>query len=98
MDRPNLVWLTIEYDPIILFSIEPVMKGLRMSLCHDMSHFHYFLESQFGLTNVRHSDFTTCKSLLKSRLEDPGLFFYMTKNTNPDIRGAVFVKQFKSFD
>ena len=58
------------------------MKVLRKSLCHDMSHFHYFLESQFGYSNVRESDFTNCKSLLKSELEDPGLIFHIMKNMN----------------
>ena len=51
--RPNMLWETIRYFPAILFSIEPTQKGLRKSLCHDMSHFHYFLESQFGYSNVR---------------------------------------------
>ena len=48
MEKPNLFWETIEYSPQILFSLEPTMKGFRTSLCHDMSHFHYFIESQFG--------------------------------------------------
>ena len=58
MEKPNLIWLTITYSPGILFSIEATSTGLRTSLCHDMSHFQYFLESQFGYTNVRDSDFT----------------------------------------
>ena len=78
MEKPNLLWETIEYSPRILFTLEPVMKSLRTSLCHDMSHFHYFIESQFGFTNVRDSDFTFCKNLLKSELDDPGLLFYIT--------------------
>ena len=78
MEKPNLFWETIEYAPSILFSLEPVMKGFRTSLCHDMAHFHYFLESQFGYHDVRDSDFTKCKSLLKSELVDPGLLFHVT--------------------
>ena len=80
MEKPNLLWETIGYDPIILFSLEPVMRGFRTSLSHDISHFYYFLESQFGYTNVRDSDFKSCKILLKSRLVDPGLFFHITRN------------------
>ena len=53
MDNSNLWYETIGYDPIILFSLEPVMKGFRSTLSHDMSHFHYLLESAFGYTNVR---------------------------------------------
>ena len=66
MDRSNLIWATIEYSPIILFSLEPTMRGLRGSLGNDMAHFHYFLETQFGYTEIRDSDFSYCKSLLKS--------------------------------
>ena len=95
MEKPNLIWETIRYYPLILFTLEPVMKSLRSSLSHDMSHFHYFLESEFGLTNVRDADFTYCKSLLKSELADPGLLFYMTANRDL-IQG--FSKQLKSFD
>ena len=62
--NPNLLWETITYSPGILFSIEATMKGLRKSLCHDMSHFHFLLESQFRYSKVRDSDFTFCKSLL----------------------------------
>ena len=80
MDKPNLVWLTIEYCPRILFTLESVVKSMRTSLCHDMAHFHYFLESQFGYTNVRDVDFTHCKSLLKSELVDNGLLFHLTRN------------------
>ena len=36
MDKPNLIWETIGYSPRILYTLEPVMKGLRSSLCHDM--------------------------------------------------------------
>ena len=58
MEKPNLIWETITYSPGILYTIEATSKGLRTSLCHDMSRFHFFLESQFGYTNVRESDFT----------------------------------------
>ena len=58
MEKPNLMWETIIFYPQILFTIEPSSKSLRSYLCHDMSHFHYFLESEFGYTNVRKSDFT----------------------------------------
>ena len=86
--NPNLLWETITYSPVILFSIEPTQKGLRKSICHDISRFHYFLESQFGYSNVRGSDFTYCKSLLKTEIleADPGLLFYMTENFR-DRRG-----------
>ena len=79
MDNPNLLWLTITYCPEMFFSIEVTVKGLRKLLCHDMSHFHYFLESQFGHSNVRDSDFIHCKSLLKSKFVDPGFLFYMKR-------------------
>ena len=82
MDNPNLLWLTITYCPEIVFSIEATVKGLSKLLCQNMSHFHYFLESQFGYSNVRESDYTNCKSLLKSELEDPGLIFHIMKNMN----------------
>ena len=89
MEKPNLLWETIRYSPIILFTIEPTNQSLRKSLSHDISHFHYFLESEFGYTNIRDSDFKCCKSLLQSELElgDPGLFFYITKNfdARPDF-------------
>ena len=42
-----------------------------------MSHFHYFLESQFGYSNVRDSDFIYCKSLLISELLGSGLLFHL---------------------
>ena len=80
MDNPNLIWLTITYCPEIVFSIEATVKGLRKLLCHDMSHFHYFLESQFGYSNVRDSDFIHCKNLLKSVLVDTGLLFEIRKS------------------
>ena len=57
MEKPNLLWETIRYCPQILFSTEPTAKSLRSSLCHDISHFQYFLESEFGYTDVRDSDF-----------------------------------------
>ena len=88
MENSNLWWETISYDPIILFSLEPVMQGFRASLTHDLSHFHYFLESLFGYTNVRDLDFTSCKRFLKSELVDPGLLFYI----------EVKAKKIKSFD
>ena len=80
MEKPNLLWEIIGYDPIILFCLEPVVGHIRTSLSNDMSHFYFFLESQFGYTNVRDSDFKSCKSLLQSQLVDPGLLFYMTEN------------------
>ena len=92
MERPNLVWATIEYSPRILFTLEPVMKSLRTSLCYDMAHFHYFLESQFGFKNVRDSDFSYCKSLLKSEIVK--LMFHITKKYSE----PGFVPQLKSFD
>ena len=64
MEKPNLLWETIRYFPHILFNIEPINTGFRRSLFHDLSHFHYFLESEFGFTDVRDSDFMYCKSLL----------------------------------
>ena len=77
MERPNLIWETIRFSPVILFSLEPTGKNLRKSLTHDMSHFHYFLESEFGMVNVRDSDFKECKVLLASQLsDDPGLLFH----------------------
>ena len=96
MEKPNLVWETIGYEPIILFSLEPVVRHIRSSLSHDMSHFYYFMESQRGLTDVRDSDFTSCKSLLKSQLDDPGLFFYRTKDV--EFTPSGFMSKFKSFD
>ena len=58
MEKPNLWWKTLRYSPRILYSIELTCRRLKKSLCNDMSHFHYFLESQFGLSNVRDLDFT----------------------------------------
>ena len=60
-----------------------------------MSHFHYFLESEFGYTDVRDLDFTWCKRLLKSQLDDPGLLFYIAQSSN--FRSES-VPQLKSFD
>ena len=80
MEKPNLVWETITYSPVILFTMEATSTGLRTSLCHYLAHFHYFLEDQFGYTKVRDSDFTHCKSLLKFEVGDPRLF-YMTWNS-----------------
>ena len=97
MEKPNLLWETLTYCPRILFTIEATQTGLRKSLSHDMSHFQYFLEAQFGYTNVRDSTFTYCKSLLKSELDDPKLLFYMKQKSNP-LSGFVFVPQLKSFD
>ena len=77
MEKPNLLWETIRYSPQILFNIEPIKRGFRRSLCNDLSHFHYFLESELGFTNIRDIDFTHCKSLLQSQLLDPGLLFHM---------------------
>ena len=78
MEKPNLLWETITYRPGILYTIEVTSKGLRTALCHDLSHVHYFLESQYGLTNIRDSDFKCCKSLLKSELDNSRLLFYLT--------------------
>ena len=58
MENSNLWWETIRFDPIILFSLEATSKGLRSIMCNDMSHIHYFLESEFGYTDVRDSDIT----------------------------------------
>ena len=91
MDNPNLLWLTITYCPEIVFSIEATAKGLRKLLCHDMSHFYYFHESQFGHKNVRGSDFKYCKSLLKSELVDPALIFHVTT-------GRAYIPILKSYD
>ena len=57
MEKPNLWWETIRFFPEILFTLEPTTKGLRSMLCHDMSHFHYFLESELGYTDVRDLNF-----------------------------------------
>ena len=96
MEKPNLLWKTITYCPGILFALEATSTGLRTSLCHDLSHVHYFLESQFRFTHVRDSDFKCCKNLLKSELVDSGLLFYMTL-LNPHS-SPEFVSQLKSFD
>ena len=48
IEIPNLLWETIGYSPRILFILEPTNKRLKTSLSHDMSRFHYFLESEFG--------------------------------------------------
>ena len=97
MDKPNLLWECITYCPGILFTLEAIKTGLRTSLCYDISHFHYFLESQFGFTNVRDSDFIDCKKLLKIEILDvySGLFFYMTQNSD-DL--PEFVPAVKSFN
>ena len=97
MEKSNLIWETIKYSPGILFSLEPVMKGLRTSLSHDMSHFHYFLESQFGYTNVRASDFASCKSLLKSELDNPGLLFYKKHNPDPSSESVFQLKSYNCY-
>ena len=60
-----------------------------------MSHFHYFLESQFGFTNVRDADFTYCKNLLNYHLVDPESLYYMTSNQDDD---PEFVIQIRSFN
>ena len=57
MEKPNLLWETIRFSPQILFTIEPTAKRLRKTLCYDMSHFHYFLESEFGYTDIRDTNF-----------------------------------------
>ena len=80
MENSNLWWETIRYFPQILFSIEPAAKSLRSSLLHDISHFHYFLESEFGYTDVRDADFSQCKTLLSSELNESPLLFYFTRN------------------
>ena len=85
MESPNLLWETIGYEPITLYTIEPMQKSLQSSLSHDMAHFYYFLESQFGFTNVRGTDFTYCKSLLKDQLIEPGLLFYLRADTDKKI-------------
>ena len=58
MDNSNLIWETVRFFPQILFTLEPTMTGLRATLSNDMSHFHYFLESAYGCTDVRDLDFT----------------------------------------
>ena len=68
MEKPNLLWETIRFSPLILYTIEPMSKRLKKSLCHDLSHFHYFLECEFDYTDVRDLDFMNCKTLLKSQL------------------------------
>ena len=95
MEKPNLMWEIIRFFPQILYTIEPTEKRLRKALCHDMSHFHYFLESEFGCTEVRDSDFTSCKSLLQSQLVHPSLFFYFTRNL---MNLGGIVPHLKSFD
>ena len=94
MDKPNLLWEITGYDPIILFSLEPVKRGFRTSLSHDISRFHYFLESQFGCKNVRDLDFTSCKSLLKSRF-DLGMLFHIKSTFDGESNK---VSQLKAFD
>ena len=58
MEKPNLLWEIMRFSPQIIYTIEPTSKGLRKSLCYDISHFHYSLESEFGYKDVRDSDFT----------------------------------------
>ena len=58
LEKPNLLWETIRFSPEIMFTLEPISKGIRSSLGYDMSHFHYFLESECGYINVRDADFT----------------------------------------
>ena len=91
MEKPNLLWETIRFYPKIIFTLEPTSKSLRSSLSHDMSHFHFFMESEFGDTDVRDSDFTSCKTLLQSHLNESGLLFYLTQDYND-------MPTFKSFD
>ena len=94
MENSNLLWEINGYEPIIIFSLEPVARHTRSSLSHDMSHFHYFMESQFGLTDVRASDFTSCKSLLKSQLDVSLLIFRaLDWDDNPE-----FVYKLKTFN
>ena len=95
MEKPNLLWEIIRFFPEILFSLEPTSKTLRTSLCHDLSHLHFFLESEFGYTSVRDSDFTYCKSLLISELYDPGLLFRIKSN---ELEGDETKRQLISFD
>ena len=56
MENPNLLWLILTYDPSILYALESTNKGLQKLLFGDLSHFHYFLESQFRLEHVRDLD------------------------------------------
>ena len=57
MENPNLLWETIKFFPQILYTIEPAKNCIRKALCHDMCHFHYFLESEFGYKDIRDLDF-----------------------------------------
>ena len=61
MENHNLLWEILPYCPWILFSIEPTRKRVQKLLGKKklhLSHFYYFLESEFGYTNIRDSDFT----------------------------------------
>ena len=92
MEKPNLLWEIIRFHPQILFTLEATKKLLRRSLCRDMSHFLYLLQSEFGIS-LKYAGFTECKSLLTSQLA--GQLFYLTKNSNDR---PEFVPQLKSFD
>ena len=80
MEKPNLLWEIIRFFPNILYSIEPTEKSIRKALSHDIAHFHYFLETEFGYTDVRDADFSQCKTLLSSELNESPLLFYFTRN------------------
>ena len=85
------MWDIIKFFPQILYTIEPTNNRLRKALCNDMSHFHYFFESELGYTDVRDLDFRKCKSLLQSHLTHSPLLFYFTNYRR--IKG--FVRQLK---
>ena len=63
-------------------------------MCKDVSHIHYFLESEFGYTDVRQSDLPSCKTLLKSQSDNRGFLFYFYDNRTLNL----LVSQLKSFD
>ena len=64
MEKPNLLWEIIRYSPQILFIIETTKNLLRKHLSRDISRIHYFLESEFGYSNIRFTDYAYCKNLL----------------------------------
>ena len=77
MEKPNLLWEIIRFFLQIVYAIDPISKRLKKSLSHDLSHFHYFLESEFGYTDMRCLNYTSCKNLLKSHLDELSLLFYV---------------------
>ena len=55
--RRVLAWEIIGFSPEILYILEATSSVLQTSFNYDLSYFHYFLEQNYELCDIRSNDY-----------------------------------------